>query len=112
MVGDPAMRDHAGPRDASGSATATDSSGQARNGTYQGTTTKGAAGACLRDNGTAVTFNGSRTPASGPCAAGGSATRPTVCWRHLLRTCIADVSTRDGKPGYHVRLLLRQQMSA
>lgn len=38
---------------------AADSSGQGRPGTYQGTTTRGAAGACVRDNGSAVTFNGS-----------------------------------------------------
>lgn len=42
----------------SSATTATDSSGQGRNGTYQGTTTKGTTGACARDNGTAVTFNG------------------------------------------------------
>jgi hypothetical protein len=39
--------------------TATDSSGQTRNGTYQGTTTKGAGDACVRDPGTAVAFDGS-----------------------------------------------------
>ena len=54
----------AGPRvyykldDATTATTATDSSGQARPGTYQGTTTKGVADACARDAGTAVTFNG------------------------------------------------------
>ncbi len=45
--------------EAAAATTATDSSGQARNGTYQGTTTKGVADACLRDTGTAVAFNGS-----------------------------------------------------
>ena len=45
--------------EAAAATTATDSSGQARNGTYQGTTTKGVPGACARDTGTAVTFNGS-----------------------------------------------------
>ena len=37
---------------------AEDSSGQDRDGTYQGTTTKGVSRACTRDVGTAVTFNG------------------------------------------------------
>src|SRR4051794_30959265 len=47
--------------DETGSATsATDSSGQTRNGTYQGATTKGVSSDCSRDTGgTAVTFNGS-----------------------------------------------------
>lgn len=44
--------------DASAATAATDSSGQARTGAYQGTTTKGVADACVRDDGTAVTFNG------------------------------------------------------
>lgn len=44
--------------EAAAATAATDSSGQARNGTYQGTTTKGVADACVRDIGTAVTFNG------------------------------------------------------
>lgn len=44
--------------EATSATTATDSSGQARTGTYQGTTTKGVTDACVRDNGTAVTFNG------------------------------------------------------
>lgn len=39
--------------------TATDSSGQARNGVYQGTVTKGVASPCKAGGGTAVTFNGS-----------------------------------------------------
>jgi len=37
----------------------TDSSGGNRSGVYRGTVTKGTAGACVRDTGTAVTFNGS-----------------------------------------------------
>jgi hypothetical protein len=44
--------------EATGATTATDSSSQGRNGTYQGTTTKGAADACSRDPGTSVTFDG------------------------------------------------------
>ena len=44
--------------EAAAATTATDSSGQARNGTYQGGTTKGVGDACVRDSGTAVTFNG------------------------------------------------------
>ncbi|HEY0237879.1 MAG TPA: LamG domain-containing protein, partial [Friedmanniella sp.] len=38
--------------------TAADSSGNARDGTYQGTVTKGVASPCTRDGGTAVTFAG------------------------------------------------------
>ena len=45
--------------EATAATTAADSSGNARNGTYRGTTTKGAADACARDTGTAVTFDGS-----------------------------------------------------
>jgi Concanavalin A-like lectin/glucanases superfamily len=45
--------------EATGATTAADSSGQARSGTYQGTSTKGAADACSRDPGTSVAFDGS-----------------------------------------------------
>ena len=45
--------------EAAAASTAVDSSGTGRNGTYQGLVTKGVADACVRDPGTAVTFNGS-----------------------------------------------------
>lgn len=61
--------------DESGTATtAVDSSGQGRDGTYRGTTTKGAGRACVRDTGTAVTFDGS----SGYVSFGSSLQVPTT----------------------------------
>ena len=62
---------------------ATDSSANGRNGTYTGTVTRGVAGACVRDAGTAVTFDGSTGYVSYATSLSSSTTYSTEAW---LRT--------------------------
>lgn len=69
--------------------TATDSSGQGRNGTYVGTVTKGRTDACARDSGTAVLFNGS----TGYVSFGTNLQVPTTL---SLEAWVQTTSTRGG----------------
>ena len=68
------------PLDDTTGTSAADVSGNARNGTYRGTTTKRVADACPRDSGTAVTLNGSTGYISTPTLGAGPQVFSVQTW--------------------------------